>query len=146
MYKHDARTQSPRLTAAKLQLAVGRRGLGPREQGKQRTRLWWLRIMREYTQSGSSHTGLGCFVEKKYHVKRPGTCLRGQNTRVLSVGLDARVQGRAKCARHGAGRSSSRWWLEFSEPKNLTTESHEQKKIMTRASSPHKKPVSILHE
>ena len=36
-YNHDARTQSPRLTAARLQLAVGRRGLGPREQGEQRT-------------------------------------------------------------------------------------------------------------
>ena len=131
MYKHDARTQSPRLTAAKLQLAVGRRGLGPREQGKQRTRLWWLRIMREYTQSGSSHTGLGCFDEKKYHVKRPGTCLRGQNTRVLSVGLDARVQGRAKRTRRGAECRGSRRWLEFSESKNLTAESHEQKKRMT---------------
>ena len=38
-----------------------------------------------------------------------------------------RVQGRAKCARRGAGRSSSRRWLEFSESKNLTAESHEQK-------------------
>ena len=36
-YNHDERTQSPRLTAARLQLAVGRRGLGPREQGEQRT-------------------------------------------------------------------------------------------------------------
>ena len=36
-YNHDARTQSPRPTAARLQLAVGRRGLGPREQGEQRT-------------------------------------------------------------------------------------------------------------
>ena len=36
-YNHDARLQSPRLTAARLQLAVGRRGLGPREQGEQRT-------------------------------------------------------------------------------------------------------------
>ena len=36
-YNHDARTQSPRPTAARLQLAVGRRGLGPREQGDQRT-------------------------------------------------------------------------------------------------------------
>ena len=35
-----------------------------REQGKQRTRLRWLRIMREYTKSSSSRTGLGCFVEK----------------------------------------------------------------------------------
>ena len=29
-YNHDARTQSPRFTAARLQLAVGRCGLGPR--------------------------------------------------------------------------------------------------------------------
>ena len=36
-YNHDAPTQSPRLTAARLQLAVGRLGLGPREQGEQRT-------------------------------------------------------------------------------------------------------------
>ena len=36
-YNHDARTQSPHLTAARLKLAVGRRGLGPREQRKQRT-------------------------------------------------------------------------------------------------------------
>ena len=37
-YNHDARTQSPRPTAAILQLAVGRRGLGPRERGEQRTK------------------------------------------------------------------------------------------------------------
>ena len=36
-YNHDARTQWPRLTAARLELAVGRRGFGPREQGEQRT-------------------------------------------------------------------------------------------------------------
>ena len=36
-YNHDARTQSPRLSAARLQLAVGRRGLGPRDQEEQRT-------------------------------------------------------------------------------------------------------------
>ena len=36
-YNHDARTQTPRLTEARLQLAVGRRGLGPRGQGEQRT-------------------------------------------------------------------------------------------------------------
>ena len=38
-YNHDARTQSPRLTAARLQLAVGRRGLVSDlpEQGDQRT-------------------------------------------------------------------------------------------------------------
>ena len=31
------KTQSPRLSAARLQLAVGRRGLGPRDQEQQRT-------------------------------------------------------------------------------------------------------------
>ena len=67
-YNHDARTQSPRLTAARLQLAVGRRGLGPREQGEQCTQhaSFVVRIMREYTQSScSSGAALGCFVEKK---------------------------------------------------------------------------------
>ena len=64
-------------------------------------------------------------LEKKKHVKRLGTSLGGQ-TRV-SVGLDARLQGRAKRTPRGAGRSSSRPWLEFSESKNLTAESREQK-------------------
>ena len=37
-YSQDARKQSPRRTEARLQLAVGQRGLGPREQErKQRT-------------------------------------------------------------------------------------------------------------
>ena len=36
-YDHNAQTQSPRLTSARLQLGVGRRGLGPREQEEQRT-------------------------------------------------------------------------------------------------------------
>ena len=36
-YNHDERTQSPRLTAARLELAVVRRWLGSREQGEQRT-------------------------------------------------------------------------------------------------------------
>ena len=36
-YNHDTQTQSSRLAAARLQLAVGRRGLGPIEQGEQRT-------------------------------------------------------------------------------------------------------------
>ena len=61
-------------------VAVGRRWLGPREQGEQRTQRVFG-IMREYTQSSSSRAGLGCFVEKKYHVKRLGMSLRGQ-TRV----------------------------------------------------------------
>ena len=34
---HDARTLSPRLTAARLQLAVGGRGLEPRKRRDQRT-------------------------------------------------------------------------------------------------------------
>ena len=51
-YNHDARKKSLRLTAARLQLAVGRRGLGPREQGEQRTQ----RVFRGYTYRARVHT------------------------------------------------------------------------------------------
>ena len=50
-YNRDARTQSPRRTAARLQLAVGGRGFGPRVQGEQRTQrasFVAIRIIREY--------------------------------------------------------------------------------------------------
>ena len=43
-YNNNARTQSPRLSAARLQLALGRRGLGPREQAEQCTQ----RVFRGY--------------------------------------------------------------------------------------------------
>ena len=36
-HNHDARTLSPRFTAARLQLAVDRRGLEPKQQGEQLT-------------------------------------------------------------------------------------------------------------
>ena len=36
-YNHDARTQSPRLSATRLQPAVGGSGLGPRDLNEQRT-------------------------------------------------------------------------------------------------------------
>ena len=77
---HNARTQSPRLTAARLQLAVGRRGLGSREQGDQRTRpasVVATYRTRVYTKL-AARAGPGCFVEKKYHVERLGMSLRGQ--------------------------------------------------------------------
>ena len=79
-YNHDERTQSPRLTAARLQLAVGRRGLGPREQEQRIQHSYFvaIRIMRGYTQGSSSRAGLGCFVQKKSHVRRLDTSLRGQ--------------------------------------------------------------------
>ena len=86
-YNHDARTQSPSLAAARLQLTVGRRGLGPREQGDQGNQrasfLATYVIMREYTQreQHSSRAGLGCFSENKFHMKCIGTSLRGR-TRV----------------------------------------------------------------
>ena len=54
-YNHGARTQSTRLSAARLQLAVGRRGLGTRDQEEQRTQrasvvaTYRLRIIRGYT-------------------------------------------------------------------------------------------------
>ena len=81
-YNHDARTQSPRLTAARLQLAVGGRGLEPREQGEQRTqRTSFVATYHTRVHTAAARSGLGSFVEKKYHVKRLGTSLRGQ-TRV----------------------------------------------------------------
>ena len=84
-YNHDARTQSPRLTAARLQLAVGRRVLGLREQREQRTQ----RASFVATDHARVHTeqqqrivlGSGALLKKQYHVKRLGTSLRGQ-TRV----------------------------------------------------------------
>ena len=80
-YSHDARTQSPRLTAARLQLAVGRRGLGTREQGEQRTqRASFVAAYhaRVHTEQQLSRAGLGYFVKQKCLVKRLGTSLRGQ--------------------------------------------------------------------
>ena len=82
-YNHDPRTRWPRLSAGRLQIAVDGRGLGPRdlevfqEQRTQRPSFVAIRIMQEYTQSSSSSAGLGCFVEKKHHVNRLGTYLRG---------------------------------------------------------------------
>ena len=82
-YNHDARTQSPRLTAAKLQLGVGRRGLGRREQEEQCTQ----RASFVATYHTRVHTEQQLIVLgpdallKKIHVKRLGTSLRGQ-TRV----------------------------------------------------------------
>ena len=126
-YNHDTRTQSPRLAAARLQLAVGRRGLGPREQGEQRTqRVSFVATSCESTQSSSSRAGLGCFVGKNTTWSASAR-LFGARLESVSLGLDAWVQGRAKCTRRGVRRSSSRHWLEYSESKNLTAESHEQK-------------------
>ena len=85
-YNHDARTQSPRPTAARLQLAVGRRGLGPREQGEQRTQrasfvaTWYVSC--ESARRAAAHVlGSDALLKKKKRVKRLGTSLRGQ-TRV----------------------------------------------------------------
>ena len=82
-YNHDSRKQTPRLTAARLQLAVGRRGLALRGQGDSApsARLSWLRVMREYTQEQQLIVLGSDALLKKYHVKRLGTSLRGQ-TRV----------------------------------------------------------------
>ena len=52
-YNYDAGTQSPRLSAARLQLAVGRRGLASRDQEERRTQCAFFATMfitREYTQ------------------------------------------------------------------------------------------------
>ena len=69
---------SPQPDYSSLSVDAGS-GLENKESSAPSARLSWLRIiMREYTQSSSSRAGLGCFVEKKYHVKRLGTSLRGQ--------------------------------------------------------------------
>ena len=82
-YNHDARTQSPRLTAARLQLAVGRRGLGPREKESSAPSASFVAT---YHTRVHTEQQLSCWAQmlfwKKYHVKRLGTSLRGQ-TRVL---------------------------------------------------------------
>ena len=71
-YNHDAQTQSPRLSAAILQLAVGRRGLGLRDQ-EQRTQS--ASFVAAYHTRGRTaaaaaaavghRAGLRCLVEKK---------------------------------------------------------------------------------
>ena len=112
----------------------------------------------------------------KHHVKRHGTSLRGQ-TRVnqrrlgcmsrgnslsdeleISSVLGAQAEWMLESSAErsalgaslsGARHSSSRRWIQFSDSKNLTAESHNEQTnhIKTRASSPHpilhKKPVSI---
>ena len=66
-YNHDARTQSPRLPVARLQLAVGARGLGPRDQEEQRTQralfvaTYHLRVHSVAAALGH-RAGLGCLV------------------------------------------------------------------------------------
>ena len=73
-YNHDARTQSPRLSAARLQLAVDRRGLGPRdqvEQSTQRASFVATYLPRVYTAAAAAEAavghraGVGCLVAKK---------------------------------------------------------------------------------
>ena len=67
------------------QTTVGCRSTRARTQRTRRARP--ARVFRGYVSYESAHraaahrAGLGCFVEKKYHVKRLGTSLRGQ-TRV----------------------------------------------------------------
>ena len=75
-----SRRASPQPDYSLLSVDAGS-DLENKESSAPSARLSWLRIMREYTQSSSSRAGLGCFVEKKYHVKRLETSLRGQ-TRV----------------------------------------------------------------
>ena len=83
-YNHDARTQSPRLSAARLQLAVGRPGLGPRDQGEQCTQrasfVARYRTRIYTTAAKGNRAGLGFLVGKKYHVELLDTSLCGQTT------------------------------------------------------------------
>ena len=65
-HKHDARTQSLHLTAARKQLAVGRRGPGPdnTDSSAPSARLSWLHIMREYTEQQLIVLGSGALLKK----------------------------------------------------------------------------------
>ena len=70
-YNHDSRTQSPRLSVASLQLSVGRRGLGPRDQQEQRTQrvsfvaTYHTRVHTASAAAVGYRAGLVCLVEKK---------------------------------------------------------------------------------
>ena len=79
------RTQSPRLSAAGLQLAVGRRGLGPRDEKDQRTqRAFFVATChsRVHTAAAAKPSCWSRWARmlgrKKYHVKHLGTSLHGQ--------------------------------------------------------------------
>ena len=71
---NDARTQSPRLSTARLPLAVGRRGLGPRDQEERRTQrasfvaTYHTRVRTAAAAAAAAEVGqsagLGCLVEK----------------------------------------------------------------------------------
>ena len=66
---HDARTQSPRLSPARLQLTVGRRGVGPRDQEEQRTHRasfggYASFESEQQQQPVSARAGLGCLIEE----------------------------------------------------------------------------------
>ena len=64
-YNHDSRTQSPRLFAARLQLAVGRRGLGPRDQEEHRSFVATYHTRVHTAAAAVGHrAGLECLVEK----------------------------------------------------------------------------------
>ena len=60
--------QSLRLSAARLQLAVGRHGLGPRDQEEQRTQrasfVATYHTKLDTVTAVSHRAGLGCLVEK----------------------------------------------------------------------------------
>ena len=89
----------------RTQLAVGRRGVGPREQEQQRTqRASFVAPLYESTHKTAGHrAGIGCLVEKKYHVKRVGTSLRGQ-TRVSERRLGCLSSGPSEL--HSARRQT----------------------------------------
>ena len=84
-YNHDARTQSQRPSAARLQLAVGRRGLGAINRGQEEQPTQRASSAATYVYHARPHRAVTPIVLgsddwlKKYHVKRLGTSLRGQS-------------------------------------------------------------------
>ena len=101
---------SPRLSAARLQLAADGRGLGPRDQEEQRTQR--ASFVATYIVLGSNAR------LNKHHVKRLGTPLRGQ-TRVSQRRL--RCLSPAPSEMHSARRQTG---VNFLSPKKLTAKPH----------------------
>ena len=106
-YNHDARTQSPRLTAARLQLAVGRRGLGPREQGDQRTQ----RASFVATYHARVHTEqqqLPCWARVRWTMNEYNHDARTQSPRLTTARLQLAVSRRGPGPREQGNQRTQR--------------------------------------
>ena len=111
-YNHDARAQSPHLSADRLQLpSDAGSDLETKKSSAPSAGLSWLRIIREYTQQQQQQSvivlGSDAWLEKN-HVKRLGTSLRCQ-TRVSQrrLGCSGAERSALGTSLRGARHSSS---------------------------------------